>query len=120
MGFLSRVLVGIGLVFLAHAGYSVHELSLLYGSSTHSIPTDITIETLVAVALVMIGVVLGADKLEPISWNVWAGEIERKGGSDNPFRGYEDRLGFWDVRTKRKEFADWVRQKDALQTATSE
>lgn len=41
---------------------------------------------------------LGSEKLKPITWSVWAGNIEEKGGHDNPFRAYEDGLGFWDVR----------------------
>lgn len=61
-------------------------------------PLDITIETLVAVVLVSTGIVLGAEKLKPISWSAWAGQIEKEGGSRNPYRGVEERLGFWDVR----------------------
>ncbi|KAI5300153.1 hypothetical protein KEM56_002684, partial [Ascosphaera pollenicola] len=99
-------------------GYSVHELSLLYGSS-HTIPLDIILETLAAVIFVTVGLVLGSEKLRPITWSVWAGDIEEKGGHDNPFRAYEDGLGFWDVRAKRKEFADWVRQADSLQKISS-
>ncbi len=59
---------------------------------------DITLETLVAVVLVSIGLVIGTEKIKPISWSVWAGEIEKEGGTENPFRGLEDRFGFWDVR----------------------
>ncbi|EER28006.1 hypothetical protein CPC735_033420 [Coccidioides posadasii C735 delta SOWgp] len=99
--------------FLVHlqSGYSVHEHSTLYGSA-HPIPLDITLETLVAVALVIFGLVLGAEKPQPISWSAWAGEIEKKGGLDNPFLGLEDRTAFLDIRAKRKEFADWMRQQD--------
>ncbi|KZZ95059.1 Magnesium transporter [Ascosphaera apis ARSEF 7405] len=118
MGLFSRATIGFGLLLLAHAGYSVHELSLLYGSA-HTIPLDIICETLAAVFITTLGLVLGSEKLKPITWSVWAGNIEEKGGHDNPFRAYEDGLGFWDVRTKRKEFADWVRQKDTLQKAAS-
>ncbi|KAI5284898.1 hypothetical protein KEM52_002688, partial [Ascosphaera acerosa] len=78
-------------------------------SHPSGLPPDITLETLVSVLLVSAGMVLASEPLKPITWSVWAGEIEREGGHQNPFRAYEDRLGFWDVRTKRKEFADWVR-----------
>ena len=61
---------------------------------------DITLETLVAVVLVSIGLVAGTEKLKPISWSVWAGEIEKEGGAENPFRGLEDRIGFWNVRVR--------------------
>lgn len=67
-------------------------------SLSPDLPLDITIETLVAVVLVSIGLVLGAEKLKPITWSAWAGQIEREGGRKNPYRGLEQRIGFWDVR----------------------
>jgi len=48
--------------------------------------------------LVSFGLVLGAERLKPISWSAWAGEIEREGGVRNPYRGLEERYGFWDIR----------------------
>lgn len=63
--------------------------------------------------IVCIGLVLGSPALRPISWRVWAGSLERKGGaaglSDgdagakaaarvNPFAALENRVGFWDIR----------------------
>ncbi|KAK2811040.1 hypothetical protein FQN50_002375 [Emmonsiellopsis sp. PD_5] len=115
MGFLTRLATTFGLILIAHAGYSAHEHSILYGSA-HSIPLDITLETLVAILFVTLGLVLGSEKLRPISWSVWAGEIEKNGGAGNPFRGFEERPGFWDVRGKREEFANWVREQDAAST----
>ncbi|KAK2750510.1 hypothetical protein FQN55_002110 [Onygenales sp. PD_40] len=115
MGFLTRLATTFGLILIAHAGYSAHEHSILYGSA-HSIPLDITLETLVAILFVTLGLVLGSEKLRPISWSVWAGEIEKNGGVGNPFRGFEERPGFWDVRGKREEFANWVREQDAAST----
>ncbi|EEP81048.1 conserved hypothetical protein [Uncinocarpus reesii 1704] len=124
MTFPSRLLTTFGLIFLAHAGYSAHEHSVLYGS-THPLPLDITLETLVAVVLVIFGLVLGAEKPKPISWSAWAGEIERKGGSENPFLGLEERRAFIDIRVmgyvllrraKRKEFREWKRQRDEVST----
>ncbi|GAD98337.1 conserved hypothetical protein [Paecilomyces variotii No. 5] len=119
MGFLSRLVTFFGLILLAHAGYSAHEHSTLYSNARSStspssaLPLDITIETLVAVVFVSIGLVLGAEKLKPISWSEWAGQIEREGGGRNPYRNLEERYGFWDIRSKRKEFADWIRHQDA-------
>ncbi|KAF9890303.1 hypothetical protein FE257_006218 [Aspergillus nanangensis] len=115
MGFLSRVITLFGLILLAHAGYSTHEHTVLYSNvrtsaaSTTTLPQDIVIEALISLVIVSAGLVLGAEKLKPISWSEWAGEIEREGGARNPYRRLEERYGFWDVRAKRKEFADWVR-----------
>lgn len=44
--------------------------------------------------------VLGAEKLKPISWRDWAGEIERDGGARNPYLSLEERYGFWDIRVR--------------------
>ncbi|KAL2003953.1 hypothetical protein VTN02DRAFT_1472 [Thermoascus thermophilus] len=122
MGFVSRLITFFGLVLLAHAGYSAHEHASLYSNARSlsssspiaTLPLDITVETLVALLLVSFGLVLGAERLKPISWSVWAGEIEKEGGARNPYRGLEERYGFWDIRAKRKEFADWVRNQDAV------
>ncbi|ERF75164.1 hypothetical protein EPUS_06204 [Endocarpon pusillum Z07020] len=117
MTFLSKLCIAIGLVFLAHAGYSAHEYSAFYSrihsantSTVYSLPLDIRIETIVSVFLICFGLVAGADPLKPINWNVWAGNIEKEGGARNPFRGLEERAGFVDIRAKRKEFADWIHQ----------
>lgn len=107
------------------SGYSAHEHSVLYGSA-HPIPLDITLETLVAVVLVIFGLVLGAEKPRPISWSAWAGEIENKqDGVDNPFKMLESRPAFMDIRVWSSPFslsgARWVwtvcesdRQRDIL------
>lgn len=80
-------------------GYSAHEHTVLYSSLTSTaLPQDIIIETLVSVLIVSIGLVLGAQKLKPISWREWAGEIERNGGARNPYLSLEERYGFWDIR----------------------
>jgi membrane magnesium transporter 1 len=52
----------------------------------------------ISTVLVCLGLVAGADRLKPISWNVWAGNIEREGGGANPYRGLEARAGFLDIR----------------------
>jgi hypothetical protein len=88
-----------------------------------SLPTDISIETLVATAIICLGLALGTPPLRPVQWRVWAGKIEREGeegfvnadgevGRDyvgNPFKMLETRPGFVDIRRQRREFAEWVR-----------
>lgn len=133
MSFLSRVITLFGLVLLAHAyvltsnkpeisllldsfgiannvnyrGYSAHEHTVLFSNANiaaiAALPNDIIIETLAAVLVVSIGLVLGAEKLKPISWRDWAGEIERDGGARNPYMGLEERFGFWDIRVSNSK-----------------
>jgi hypothetical protein len=123
--------------------YSAYEHSALHSTSTSaqastishgasastvaSLPLDISIETIVAVFAVCLGLVLNTPELRPIQWRVWAGQIEREGekgfmGSDgtldkdymgNPFKTLESRPGFIDIRQQRKEFAEWVREGGA-------
>ncbi|KAL2818284.1 magnesium transporter [Aspergillus granulosus] len=114
MGFISRIITLFGLVLLAHAGYSAHEHTVLYSnvhlsSSSTSLPQDIVVEALVSLLIVSTGLVLGAEKLKPVSWSEWAKEVEREGLGRNPYVRLEERYSFWDVRAKRKEFADWMR-----------
>lgn len=73
-------------------------------------PLDIQIETLLSILLSCVGLVLGSQPLQPISWSQWAGEIEKEGGGRSPFRGLEDRVGFMDIRGKRRDFVGWVRE----------
>lgn len=61
-------------------------------------PLDIRVETVVSTVLLCLGLVAGVDRLQPISWNVWAGNIEKEGGGANPYRGLEERAGFLDIR----------------------
>jgi hypothetical protein len=96
----------------------------------NALPIDISIETLVSVFLVIVGLVLGTPALRPIQWRVWAGKIEREGeygflngdgevAKDyvgNPYKALESRPGFVDIRKQRKEFAEWVRAGDAVGT----
>ncbi|PVH87205.1 putative elongation factor 1-beta [Cadophora sp. DSE1049] len=148
MTWLSKSITGLGLLFLAHACYSAHEHSALHSASTaalssisahgtasptvSSLPIDISIETIVAIFTVCLGLVLGTSELRPIQWRVWAGKIEREGeagfsNSDgdvdkdyvgNPFRLLESRPGFVDIRKQRKEFAAWVREGGNISEAS--
>jgi len=115
---VSRLCIGFGLLLLVHAGYSAHEFSTLYGhqhpASSSSLPLDIQIETVVSIMLLCLGLVAGAERLKPISWNVWAGNIEKEGGGGNPFLGLEERAGFLDIRAKRAEFASWIRENGEI------
>lgn len=115
--------------------YSAHEFSIIprnpiaitsasdtqLSISTHTnLPLDITIETLASVLILCIGVVLGAQELKPIQWRVWAGRLEREkrqsqvtldsGFVENPYRALDERAGFLDIRSRRKEFAAWIRE----------
>ena len=110
------------------SGYSAQEHAVLSSaitthspaSSTPSLPLDITVETIVATLVVVLGLVLGSPELRPIRWDVWAGKIERQGkegltGEDeknfrgNPFAILEARPGFVDIRRQRKEFSEWAK-----------
>lgn len=115
----SRPLTALGAILLAHACYSAYEHSAPHAiSPQHSLPAsqfplplDISIETILSVVFICVGLVLGAEELKPISWRVWAEKAEQESGGGGPFQGLEDRPGFVDIRAKRKEFADWVRDQ---------
>ncbi|KAK1769422.1 magnesium transporter [Phialemonium atrogriseum] len=136
MTWISKSTTFLGLVLLAHACYSAQEHSALQSfraatiASTSSpaavaasLPIDISIEAVLATAVICLGLVLGTPPLQPIQWRVWAGKIEREGDEGfldasgevskgyvgNPFRTLETRPGFVDIRKQRREFADWVR-----------
>ncbi|KAK5166753.1 magnesium transporter [Cryomyces antarcticus] len=146
MALLPAVLNVIGILVLTHAVYSAYEHSTLLAlttaphallppssSSTTSailssliphitLPLDITLETLIAVGLICVGLVLGSPALRPIEWARWAGQLEAESAEElakgreegevlgNPFAALEHRYGFLDIRRKRKEFAEWVRE----------
>ncbi|KAL8653482.1 MAG: hypothetical protein Q9226_003836 [Calogaya cf. arnoldii] len=131
MTLLSRALLIIGTVLLSHGCYSAYEhasyISAITSanrspsSSIHppasssptptALPLDISIETVVSVVLICVGLVMGAEQLKPINWRVWAGQVEKESGGGGPFQGLENRVGFMDIRTQRTEFADWIREK---------
>ncbi|KAG4032359.1 hypothetical protein MFRU_007g02650 [Monilinia fructicola] len=140
MTWISKSITGLGLLFLTHACYSAHEHSVLQSTgtahlssvtshtattaTTASLPLDISIETIVSIFFVCLGLVLGTPELRPIQWRVWAGKIEREGAKGfmnadgevdkdfvgNPFRVLESRPSFIDIRRQRYEFAEWVRE----------
>ncbi|KAI9734130.1 MAG: hypothetical protein M1818_006666 [Claussenomyces sp. TS43310] len=145
MTWLSNTVTGLGLIFLTHACYSAHEHSALQASTiasmpssshtvplgaTSSLPLDISIETITAIFLLCLGLVMGTPDLRPIQWRVWAGKIEREGERGfmnggvvakdymgNPFKTLESRPGFVDIRKQRRDFAEWIRQGDPSATA---
>lgn len=67
-------------------------------SPSVGLPPDISIETIISVVFICVGLVIGAEELKPISWRVWAGKVERESGRGGPFQGLEDRLSFVDIR----------------------
>ena len=99
-------------ILIVNRGYSAHEFSASYAqhhpSEPSSLPLDIRVETVVSTVLVCFGLVGGADRLRPIKWSVWAGNIEREGGGANPYRGLEERAGFLDIRVCGRNAASFV------------
>ncbi|MCJ1475716.1 hypothetical protein MMC13_004379 [Lambiella insularis] len=131
MPLLPKSLLTLGALLLLHACYSAHEHSSLSSSlapasllpasitptskpqPTSSLPLDIALETLAAVLLICVGLVLGVEELRPISWRVWAGKVQR-GQGKNEGEGYTwleggRRKGFLDIRAQRRDFAEWVK-----------
>ncbi|OIW34984.1 hypothetical protein CONLIGDRAFT_566376 [Coniochaeta ligniaria NRRL 30616] len=144
MTWISKTTTFFGLVLLAHACYSAQEHSALQsfrttsavnpsspGTTAVSLPLDISLETLVATAIICFGLALGTPPLRPIQWRVWAGKIEREGEEGfmnadgevsrdyvgNPFKMLETRPGFVDIRRQKKDFAEWVRSSGEKQEA---
>ncbi|KAL6708425.1 hypothetical protein ACN47E_002688 [Coniothyrium glycines] len=132
MGFLGTLLNGAGALLLTHAVYSTHEHTTTFANTP--LPHDISIELLVSVLLLSLGIVLSFAPLKPIQSSQWAGQISREGrrpegqytregeavlsegdpyaflGLDSGIGGKgEGRRGFWDAKGKRKEYEDWVR-----------
>ena len=94
-----------------YSAYSANEFSAV-ATKLHTkpdLPLDIKLETLTAVFLACFGLVLGSEQLRPVAWNKWAGGIEKEGGAANPFRAFEERPNYVDIRAKRKEFAEWAK-----------
>ena len=71
--------------------------SQISSSGVADVPLDISLETIVSVLAICIGIVFGADQLQPISWRIWAGQQD-KSGEGGPYQGLEDRMGFVDIR----------------------
>ena len=134
----------ISILTVPYSCYSAHEHSALYSaalssdlhipsSTLNSLPIDISVETIISLVTIIVGLVLGTPSLRPIPWRVWAGKIERQGeygfvngdgkvAKDyvgNPYKLLESRPGFIDIRKQRKEFAEWVREGGGLSIAAS-
>ncbi|GAB7366040.1 hypothetical protein MBLNU230_g7609t1 [Neophaeotheca triangularis] len=122
MALLASTLNILGALFLSHAIYSSYEHSLLQTTTTEPspLPLDILLETLLSTLLLCTGIVLSSQPLKPLQMHLWAGRLEKRkdarvvskfgdvGG--NPYAGLEERVGFLDVRGRRREFGDWVRE----------
>ncbi|KAF2704552.1 hypothetical protein K504DRAFT_119815 [Pleomassaria siparia CBS 279.74] len=132
MTLIGATLNTVGLLFLTHAVYSTHEHTATFPHAP--LPLDITIELLVSILVLSAGIVFTSPSLKPIVWARWAGRLSREGrhgegkwtregeeilseGDPYAFLGLdggiggkrEGRLGFWDVRGKRKEYAEWAK-----------
>ncbi|KAI4660286.1 uncharacterized protein J4E78_004987 [Alternaria triticimaculans] len=133
MAILGTALNGIGALFLTHAVYSTHEHTATFASTP--LPLDISLELLTSILILSLGIVISFAPLKPIQYAQWAGQISREGrhgegyytkegeevlseGDPYAFLGLdggiggkgEGRKGFWDVKGKRKEYEEWVRQ----------
>ncbi|CCU76778.1 unnamed protein product [Blumeria hordei] len=145
----STLITVVGLAFLVHACYSAHEHFALYSinvdsltsissftatpNSIYYLPIDISIETILAIIIICLGLVLGTPELRPIQWRVWAGQIERQredgifkknGMIDNDYVGnfykaLEIRPGFVDIRMQRKRFIEWAKNGQLPLTETN-
>lgn len=112
--------------------YSSHEHTAAFAHTP--LPLDIQLELLFSVFVLSAGIVVSSPPLKPIQWAKWGGKIAREGqrsegrhtqegeevlsegdpfaflGLDAGFGGAgEGRRGFWDVRGKRKEYAEWAK-----------
>jgi hypothetical protein len=50
----------------------------------------------------------GRDQFRHIEQRVWMGKLEREKGA-GPWNMLEERLGFFEVRERRKEFTEWAK-----------
>ncbi|KAF2263986.1 hypothetical protein CC78DRAFT_259433 [Lojkania enalia] len=108
--------------------YSTHEHTTTTPNSP--LPLDITLELLASILLLSTGIVLTSQPLKPIQWSRWSGKMSREGrhgtgrwtregeevlSEGDPYAflgldgGGEGRRGFFDVRGKRREYAEWVK-----------
>lgn len=108
--------------------YSAHEHTVLSSTSIQhptspsaALPLDIYIETIAAIILICLGLVLGSGAPEPIQWHTWAGKIEREvdagssGDADkeargNPFNALEARSGFINIHKLHGDFVKYTQQ----------
>lgn len=115
----------IGGILLIHAGYSSYEFHSILKSASSTVPLDIMLEAVVAILIINYGAIqsirnkprlgLGHDKLvepthafmRPIKLSEATGSINKLGISE--YEELDTRADFVDVRKKRKEFAEWVK-----------
>ncbi|KAK7203070.1 magnesium transporter [Myxozyma melibiosi] len=108
---LSKFVTTISLLLLAHAGFSAYEFSHylkhLTIKSNASLPADIIVETVVAIALFGLGQVIAAPTLQPVSFAKWAKQVEKEGNS--PFAYLERRAGFVNIQQIRSDYKDSIK-----------
>ncbi|RAR01439.1 transmembrane protein 32 protein [Stemphylium lycopersici] len=133
MAIIGTALNGVGALLLTHAVYSTHEHTATF--ATTPLPLDISLELLTSILLLSLGIVISFAPLKPIQYAQWAGQISREGrhsegrytregeavlseGDPYAFLGLEGgvngksegRRGFFDIKGKRKEFENWMRE----------
>lgn len=128
---MSKLLYIVGSIFLLHAGYSSFEFHQLLKTTHHSstdssLPSDIIIEVLVGIVVLIAGSLssieipnfLSVDNevihpdhkyLKPIEMSKATAEFEKL--KINPFAELETRIEFLDIVNKRKEYAQWSGQE---------
>jgi hypothetical protein len=103
-------------------------------AASHSLPLDITLETLLSLAMILPNLTALSQPLRPIRQaqyaaavdhgefkrarleKAWGGQIVLQGPGHEEGFGWLDkgrRRGFLDVRGMREEFAAWLRAKSA-------
>ncbi|CCE88534.1 Piso0_001301 [Millerozyma farinosa CBS 7064] len=119
----------IGGLLLAHSGYSsyeLHQFAKEFGTELKSIPSDITLETIAGIMIVVIAAVGSINKASKLSinneivppQNRYLKEIEMKKATKehetigiNDYQGFESRISFIDIQKKRNEFSDWIKKE---------
>ncbi|TGZ84048.1 hypothetical protein EX30DRAFT_327806 [Ascodesmis nigricans] len=109
MGLLSNTLLLLSTLLLTHSCYSAHEHTTTTSRLTPtSLPLDILLETIIGASLLCATIVLSNNQLRPIAHRVWAGKLEREVGA-GPWGQLDERVGFLNIRTKRADFAEFVK-----------
>lgn len=119
----------IGGLLLVHSGYSsyeLHQFAKEFGTELKSIPTDITLEVIAGIMIVVIAAIRNISKPSRLSinneiippQNKYLKEIEMKKATKehetigiNDYQGFESRISFIDIQKKRNEFSDWIKKE---------
>ncbi|CAO1624373.1 unnamed protein product [Sympodiomycopsis kandeliae] len=75
---LGKPMIILGTILLLHSAYSTYEhssISKAVGISTPRVPLDITIETILSLVILVLGLITSAQPLKEITW---AAEMRRR------------------------------------------